>query len=151
VTCECNWLPQRLDFDAVAFLRIERAASGYGKIDPLMALFNAAALMAMNPDAGSSVYEEHGIHLGVSEGPMRHRGIRRPLAAEQRGAIARLRAPIATTVTAEESERLGRQAQRLDPSGDIRRSIRPPRSEELRADRLTSPHFLLRSSVAKGS
>jgi len=30
---------------------IERAASGYGKIDPLMALFNAAHLMGMNPAA----------------------------------------------------------------------------------------------------
>ncbi|MEO1747501.1 MAG: terminase TerL endonuclease subunit [Pseudomonadota bacterium] len=42
---------------------IERAASGFGKIDPLMALFNAAALMAKNPDVGStvSVYEERGL------------------------------------------------------------------------------------------
>ena len=30
-------------------MRIDRAESGFGKIDPLMALFNAAALMAMNP------------------------------------------------------------------------------------------------------
>jgi phage terminase large subunit-like protein len=30
--------------------RIERDASGYGKIDPLMALFDAAALMAKNPE-----------------------------------------------------------------------------------------------------
>nr|WP_294564503.1 terminase large subunit [uncultured Rhodopila sp.] len=30
-------------------IRIERAASGYGKIDPLMATFNAAALMETNP------------------------------------------------------------------------------------------------------
>lgn len=30
-------------------MRIARDESGYGKIDPLMALFNAAALMAMNP------------------------------------------------------------------------------------------------------
>jgi phage terminase large subunit-like protein len=27
-----------------------RDEAGYGKIDPLMALFNAAALMAMNPE-----------------------------------------------------------------------------------------------------
>ncbi|MFT8245207.1 terminase large subunit [Roseomonas sp. BN140053] len=30
---------------------IERAASGYGKIDPLMALFDAAAIMSKNPEA----------------------------------------------------------------------------------------------------
>lgn len=32
---------------------IARDEAGYGKIDPLMALFNAAALMAMNPPAAS--------------------------------------------------------------------------------------------------
>lgn len=32
-------------------MRIDRAESGFGKIDPLMALFNAAALMCMNPRA----------------------------------------------------------------------------------------------------
>jgi phage terminase large subunit-like protein len=37
-------------------MRIVRDASGYGKIDPLMALFNACALMAMNPEAAGSVY-----------------------------------------------------------------------------------------------
>lgn len=34
---------------------IERAASGFGKIDPLMAAFNAAHLMQFNPEAGASV------------------------------------------------------------------------------------------------
>lgn len=39
-------------------MRIVRDASGYGKIDPLMALFDAAALMAMNPEAkGKSFWE----------------------------------------------------------------------------------------------
>ena len=44
-------------------MMIERAASGFGKIDPLMALFDAAALMALNPDAVNSqtVYEDRGI------------------------------------------------------------------------------------------
>ena len=37
-------------------MRIVRDESGFGKIDPLMALFNAGALMARNPDAGGSVY-----------------------------------------------------------------------------------------------
>lgn len=40
-------------------LSITKAASGTGKIDPLMATFNAVALMAMNPEARreASVYE----------------------------------------------------------------------------------------------
>jgi phage terminase large subunit-like protein len=37
-------------------MRIVRDASGYGKIDPLMALFDACALMSMNPEAAGSVY-----------------------------------------------------------------------------------------------
>lgn len=37
-------------------MRIVRDESGFGKIDPLMALFNAVALMARNPEAGGSVY-----------------------------------------------------------------------------------------------
>ena len=36
--------------------RIVRDQSGLGKIDPLMALMDAAALMARNPEAGGSVY-----------------------------------------------------------------------------------------------
>ena len=41
---------------------IERAASGYGKIDPLMALFDAAAIMSKNPAAsgGPSFWEVPG-------------------------------------------------------------------------------------------
>jgi len=42
-------------------MRIVRDASGFGKIDPLMALFDAAALMAMNPDSAISIYEERGL------------------------------------------------------------------------------------------
>jgi phage terminase large subunit-like protein len=37
-------------------ISITKQASGRGKIDPLMALFNAVALMSMNPEAGGSVY-----------------------------------------------------------------------------------------------
>lgn len=37
-------------------MRIVRDESGFGKIDPLMAMFNAVALMARNPVAGASVY-----------------------------------------------------------------------------------------------
>ena len=38
--------------------------SGTAKIDPLMATFNAASLMALNPEAmNASVYETHGIRF----------------------------------------------------------------------------------------
>jgi phage terminase large subunit-like protein len=33
-------------------MRVARDESGYGKVDPVMALFNAAHLMSLNPDAG---------------------------------------------------------------------------------------------------
>jgi phage terminase large subunit-like protein len=40
-------------------ISITKQASGTGKIDPLMATFNAVALMAMNPEAKNkkSIYE----------------------------------------------------------------------------------------------
>ena len=40
-------------------ISITKQASGTGKIDPLMATFNAVALMAMNPEARAtkSVYD----------------------------------------------------------------------------------------------
>ena len=40
-------------------MRVARDESGFGKVDPAMALFNAAHLMSLNPDAGS-VYETRG-------------------------------------------------------------------------------------------
>lgn len=39
-------------------MRIVRDESGFGKIDPLMALFDAAALMALNPEATISVFDQ---------------------------------------------------------------------------------------------
>lgn len=40
---------------------ITKQASGSAKIDPLMAMFNAVTLMALNPAAGTSIYERRGI------------------------------------------------------------------------------------------
>jgi phage terminase large subunit-like protein len=39
---------------------ITKQASGNSKIDPLMALLNAASLMALNPESSSSVYNDRG-------------------------------------------------------------------------------------------
>lgn len=44
-------------------VRIARDESGYGKIDPLMALFNCAAMMSLNPDSKLSVYETRGLRV----------------------------------------------------------------------------------------
>ncbi|WP_087686799.1 terminase large subunit [Pandoraea sp. PE-S2R-1] len=45
-------------------VNITKQVSGTGKIDPLMALFNAVSLMALNPPAqGPSVYESRGIRF----------------------------------------------------------------------------------------
>jgi phage terminase large subunit-like protein len=42
-------------------MRVARDESGYGKVDPAMALFNAAHLMSLNPDTGSVYTAERGL------------------------------------------------------------------------------------------
>lgn len=41
-------------------MRVARDESGFGKVDPAMALFNAAHLMSLNPESTGSVYETRG-------------------------------------------------------------------------------------------
>ena len=42
---------------------ITKQASGTAKIDPLMALFDAVAILATNPRALRSGYEDHGLRF----------------------------------------------------------------------------------------
>jgi phage terminase large subunit-like protein len=45
-------------------VRVAREDSGFGKVDTAMALFNAAALMALNPEPAGSVYTaDRGFHV----------------------------------------------------------------------------------------
>ena len=42
---------------------ITKQVSGKAKIDPVIALMNASRVMALNPNAGASVYEERGLRI----------------------------------------------------------------------------------------
>jgi phage terminase large subunit-like protein len=44
-------------------MRIRRDESGFGKIDPLMALMDCAMLMSQNPETKMSIYEERGLRV----------------------------------------------------------------------------------------
>jgi phage terminase large subunit-like protein len=48
-------------------MRVARDESGFGKVDPAMALFNAAHLMTLNPEAGRSVYDQLADDEAVSD------------------------------------------------------------------------------------
>lgn len=48
-------------------MRIARDASGYGKIDPLMAVLDAADLMGANPEPQGSIYDEMDTPTGAEE------------------------------------------------------------------------------------
>lgn len=53
------WCVSNAKVEAMATaVRIARHASGYGKIDPLMATFNAAALMETNPQVNTYTYTQ---------------------------------------------------------------------------------------------
>lgn len=57
-----DWCVANLKIEPTATaIRATKQNAGDAKIDPAMALFNAVTVMATNPDAGRSVYEERGL------------------------------------------------------------------------------------------
>lgn len=59
-----DWCVANLKIEPTATaIRATKQNAGDAKIDPAMALFNAAAVMATNPDANRSIYEDRGIRI----------------------------------------------------------------------------------------
>ncbi|UOP05327.1 terminase large subunit [Conchiformibius kuhniae] len=59
-----NWVVGNARVEARANgILITKQASGTAKIDPLIALFNAVSLMALNPQSRRSVYEQRGLRF----------------------------------------------------------------------------------------
>jgi len=57
-----DWCVGNLRIEATATaIRATKQNAGDAKIDPAMALFNAVTVMATNPEAPRSVYEDHGL------------------------------------------------------------------------------------------
>jgi phage terminase large subunit-like protein len=57
-----NWCVGNLKIEATATaIRATKQNAGDAKIDPAMAMFNAVTVMATNPDAIRSVYEDRGM------------------------------------------------------------------------------------------
>ena len=59
-----DWCVANLKIEATATaIRATKQHAGDAKIDPAMALFNATTVMATNPDACRSMYEERGLRI----------------------------------------------------------------------------------------
>jgi len=57
-----DWCIGNLKIEPTATaIRATKQNAGDAKIDPAMALFNAVTIMATNPEAVRSAYEEHGL------------------------------------------------------------------------------------------
>ena len=59
-----TWCVGNLKIEATATaIRATKQNAGDKKIDPVMALFDAASIMQTNPDAGGSFYRDHELRV----------------------------------------------------------------------------------------